>query len=331
MHMRRVPRIVVSGVAAALALAGLAGCRTSPNVAAYVGDDRITVQELQSAVDSRLEDDGVAAFAQKDEDTFTRQVLSLLVGEDVYGAAAERWEVSVSDDEVRDRIDTLLDGQDPATVYTQLAAQGIGREDVFENIRQQLLRQKIARAEGLDDRLSDAALRQRYQQSQDQYQQYVFGYIAVPDQGTAQTVLDQLTADPASYPAVAAGFDNGVTLLQPEARPADQLPQALASGIQSAQPGTGFVVPLQQIPGVAAVVTFVTGVTVQPFEDVRADLQDAAESEVDDAAQKLLQDFRDGLDITVNPRYGVLKKNAVVEGDGGVVDILGGDTGASGG
>src|SRR6476660_8210702 len=35
---RRVPRVLVTGFLLAVAMAGLSGCRTSPNVAAYVGD-----------------------------------------------------------------------------------------------------------------------------------------------------------------------------------------------------------------------------------------------------------------------------------------------------
>jgi hypothetical protein len=321
--MRRVPRIVLSGFAAVLAVAGLAGCRTSPAVAAYVGDDTITVDELQSAIDSRTQDATIAKFAESQGNVFTRQVLSLLVGEEVYADAAEHWDVTVSDAEVRDRIDTLLGSPDPDTVYGQLAEQGIGREDVFENVRQQLTRQKIAQAEGIDDPLSDAALQQQYQQNIDQYQQYVIGYIGVPDQATADAVLAQLTADPSSYPAVAAAFNNGVTLLQTEARPADQLPQVLASGLQASKPGTGFI---QDVPDVGLVVAFLSEVSVQPFEQVRGDLEDAAASSVDDAATKLVTDFRDGLDITVNPRYGVLQENAIVEDKNGVVDILGGSS-----
>jgi len=324
--MRRFPRIVLTGVAAALVVTGLAGCRTSPHVAAYVGEEQITVPELRSAVDLRLQDDGVAAFAKGKADAFDRQVLGLLVGEDVYAAAAEHWHVTVTDDEVRTRIDTLLAGNDPNEVYTQLAAQGISREDVFENVRQQLVRQKIAVAEGLDSALSETALRQQYDQNRDQYKQYVLGYIAVPDQATADAVLAQLTADPASYPAVAAAFPNQITLAQPQALTVDKVPAPLADQVSTAQPRTGFTVPVQ---GVGVVVAFVTDVTTQSFEDVRPALQDAAAADIDKKAQQLVQDFRSGLDITVNPRFGVLQENAVVPGGDGVVRILG-DTSGSG-
>jgi hypothetical protein len=325
---RLVRRPLVAGFLLAVAIGGLTGCRTAPSVAAYVGDETVTVSELQAAEDSRREDPAIEAYAKDNETAFTRQVLSVLVGKEVYAAAADHWDVSVSDAEVRDRIDTILAGADPAALYAQAASQGLGKADVFELVREQLLRQEIARAEGLDDPLSDAALQQQYQQNKAQYQQYVFGYIAVPDQATADAVLAALTADPASYPTVAAAYNNGVTLLQPEARPADQLPQVLAQQITATPPGTGFTVPVSDV---GVVVTFVTGVTVQPFEDVRADLEEAARSQVDDAATKAVTEFRDGLDVTINPRYGVLKENRVVADDSGAVQILSGSDSTSAG
>jgi hypothetical protein len=35
-----------------------------------------------------------------------------------------------------------------------------------------------------------------------------------------------------------------------------------------------------------------------------------------------VQEFRDGLDVVVNPRYGELGENAIEPADDGVVDIL---------
>ena len=52
MLKRRVPRVLVSGFLLALAVSGLSACRTSPNVAAYVGDEQVTVAELDAAVDA---------------------------------------------------------------------------------------------------------------------------------------------------------------------------------------------------------------------------------------------------------------------------------------
>ena len=52
MLKRRVPRIAVSGFLLAVAVSGLTACRTAPSVAAYVGDEQVTVAELDAAVET---------------------------------------------------------------------------------------------------------------------------------------------------------------------------------------------------------------------------------------------------------------------------------------
>ena len=54
MLMPRSPRVAAAGLLLALALPSLAACRTSPDVAAYVGDARVTVAELEQGLDERL-------------------------------------------------------------------------------------------------------------------------------------------------------------------------------------------------------------------------------------------------------------------------------------
>src|SRR3954463_6339729 len=153
---RRVPRLLVTGFLMAVAVSGLSGCRTSPTVAAYVGDEQVTVAELDAAIADRREDPDVAAYADANADAFTRRLLTLLIQEEVYTEAAKRYGVEGTDDEVRARIEQLLGQDDPDTVYGQLAAQGVGRADVFENVRQQLVRQEIAVQEGKAEGLTEA-------------------------------------------------------------------------------------------------------------------------------------------------------------------------------
>jgi hypothetical protein len=318
---RRVPRVLLSGLLLAVAVSGLSACRTSPNVAAYVGDSQVTVTELRSAVDDRLTDPAIAAFAETDQDAFTRRVLSLLVQADVYAAAVQRYDVQVSDDDVRARIAALLGNDDPAAVYGQLAAQGIGREDVFENVRQQLVRQRIAAAEGKAVGLDDAALQARYQEVRNSLAQVSFGYITVPDEATATSVLAQLTAAPANYAALAAQFAGAYTLPALESRGPDQLPSVLAEKIAAAAPNTGFTLAVPEAGGV--IVGFVAGTVYPPFEEVRPQLESEASTAAEDAGNQLVEAVRADLGVTVNPRYGVLDKGRLVPGDGGVVDILG--------
>jgi hypothetical protein len=318
---RRVPRVLVSGFLLAVTVSGLSACRTSPNVAAYVGDAGISVTELQAAVEDRLDDPAVAAYADTQADEFTRRVLSLLVQEKVYAEAAKRYDVRVGDDDVRARIDELLGNDDPDQVYGQLAQQGIGRDDVFENVRQQLVRQKVAGAEGEVVAPTEPELRARYEDTKASLAKVSFGYITVPDEATAATVLAQLTAAPSTYGALAAQFAGAFTLPVLESRGPDQIPSVLAEGIAAAAPNTGFSVAVPEAGGI--VVAFVEGVVYPPFEEVRPQLESEASDAVDKAGNTLVQKVRDDLGVTVNPRYGVLEEGRLVPATGGVVDILG--------
>ncbi len=321
MRMRRAPRVLLSGFLLTVAVSGLSACRTSPNVAAYVGDEQITVTELQAAVEDRLGDPDLAAFAEGQEDEFTRRVLGRLVDEEVYAAAAERYDVGVSNDDVRARIEQLLDGDDPEAVYTQLAAQGVGRADVFENVRQQLIRQEIAVAEGQAEGLTEEALRAAYQQRLADTSTVRFGYITVTDQATATTVLAELTATPARYAEIAGRFESQYTLPDVEERSPDQLPPPLVDQAVAARPGTGFIVPVAEIGGV--VVGFVA--PDPSFEEVRAELELRASEQAAEAGGALVEEVRSDLDVTFNPRFGEFKDGQLVPSGGGVVEQLEGE------
>jgi hypothetical protein len=318
---RRVPRVLVSGFLLAVTVSGLSACRTAPNVAAYVGDARISVEELQTAVEDRLDDPAVAAYAEAQGDAFTRRVLTLLVQEEVYAVAAERYDIRVADDDVRARIDELLGSDDPDEVFGQLAQQGIGRADVFENVRQQLVRRGIAEAEGEAEGLGDPALQARYAQVREDLAQVSFGYITVPDQAAATAVLSQLTAAPDTYGALAAQFAGAFTLPALEARSPDELPSVLAANITAAAPNTGFTMAVPEAGGV--VVGFVEGTVYPPFEEVRPQLENEAAQAVEEAGNERVEEIREDLDVKVNPRYGVLEDGRLVAAEGGVVDFLG--------
>jgi hypothetical protein len=323
---RRVPRVLVTGFLMAVAVSGLSGCRTSPTVAAYVGDEQVSVSQLDTALDSRRhEDPAIATFADAHEDEFTRRVLTLLVDEKVYAAAAGRYGVEATDDDVRTRIKQLLGQDDPDTVYKQLAAQGVGKEDVFENVRQQLLRQEIAVKEDKAPGLTEAGLRAAYEKSRQHPTTVRLGQIVVRDQATADAVLAQLTADPSRYAAVAAQYPGQYTLPEVQERTPDKVPGPLAQQVAAAAPGTGFTIA---VPGVGGVlVGFVA--PYPPFEQARAQLVQQATDAASAAGVTIVDDFRKDLGVTVNPRYGALKDGKLVAESGGVVDILKDDAAAA--
>jgi SurA N-terminal domain/PPIC-type PPIASE domain len=314
-QIRRLTAAAVAG----LALAGLAGCRTAPNVAAYVGDSQVTVAELESAVDDRLADPAIAEFAGQDPDTYTRQVLSTLVQDEVHTTAAARYGVEVAPAEVRERLDEIFAGQDQDEAYASLAGQGLSRQDAFSLIRQQLVRLRIAEAEGLDDPLSDEALRDRYEQNTAEAAEIEFGYITVPDQRTADQLVAALERNPDRYAELAGRYAGDFTQAELQTLPLDQVPPPLADQAAEAEPGSAFAVPVEETGGI--VVGFVG--PSPSFEELRPQLRQQAEAEVDQAAQPLVQKVREDLDVVVNPRYGELQDDGQVQpADAEVVDIL---------
>jgi peptidyl-prolyl cis-trans isomerase SurA len=322
-------RLIGSLAVGLVALAGVAGCRTSPNVAAYVGDERVTVTELQAAVDERVADPDLAAAVEGRQDEFTRLVLTRLVQAEIYAQAAQRYDVTLDDGDVQALLDELLGGQDPAALYAQASAQGVGRADVFETVRQQLVRQRIAAAEGLAGGLTEEQLRADYEESVAALSQQRLGYITVPDQATADAAVATLQADPNAYAALAAQYAGPTTLAAVELQPAAEVPPVIADQVGAAAPNSAFTVTVPEVQGV--LVVFVGEPVVPTFDEARPDLEDAAEAEADDAAQGLVADVRAGLEITVNPRFGVIEEGAIVPADGGVVDLLDSGDDAAGG
>jgi peptidyl-prolyl cis-trans isomerase SurA len=319
---RRARRIAVSGFLLAMAVSGLTACRTSPSVAAYVGDEQVTVTELEAAVDERTADEEVAAYAAAQESTFTRRVLNLLVQGEVHTAAAERYGVEVTDAEVRSRIDDLLGDDDPDTVYSQLAQQGIARADVFETVRQQLLRRELAVSQGEVEEPSEAELEARYEEAREGLAQVRFGYITVPDQATADTLSAQLQADPSRYSAAAAQFAGPYTLPELEERAVSEVPGPLAEQVAAAQPNSVFTQAVEEVEGV--IVTFVEGTVYPSFEELRPQLEQEFTDEADAAGTSLVDAVREDLDVVVNPRFGGVdpETGELVPGDGGVVEFL---------
>jgi hypothetical protein len=313
-------RLTASLAVGLVALAGVAGCRSDPGVAAYVGDEQVTVGELRTAVDTRLEDPALAEAATGREDEFTRLVLRRLVEVELYDRFAQRYGVTVDDGDVRARIDELLAGEDPEAVYAQAASQGVARADVFETVRQQVLRQRVAESQGLVGGLSEEELRAAYEEQAPSLAQVRLGYVNVPDQAAADAAVATLQADPGAYPAIAAQFPGETTLPEVTTRAPDQVPAPLADVVASAAPNSATSLTVPDLPGV--LVVFVGEPAVPSFEEVRPQLEETARAGADSAAQQLVADVRAGIDVTVNPRFGVIEDGAIVPSDGGVVDIL---------
>jgi hypothetical protein len=313
-QMRRLTAAAVAG----LALVGLAGCRTAPNVAAYVEDERVTVSELETAVEQRLADDVIAQGPGADRESYTRSVLGTLVENDVHEAVAAEYGVEVGDREVRDLLEVLLDGQDAERAFAALAEQqGRARQDVLAEVRRLAIRLAVAEEEGLAEPLSDEGLRQRYDQMRTEATEVEFGYITVPDERVAEQVVAALDANPGRYDEIAERFAGDFTVPVRLVAP-QEIPGPLAEQALAAEPNTAFAVPVEEVGGV--VVGFVG--EYPSFEELRPRLQAQAIGEIDEAVRPVVEEYRGNLDVVVNPRYGELREGAIEPAGDGVVQIL---------
>lgn len=319
-------RLILSALSllGVVCIAALAGCRTQPTVAAYVEDATITTDELAAAVEERIADENIAAVVEPGDPAYQRAVLSQLVQQAIYRILGDSYGIEVTDREVEEKLEELLSdnaGQSVEEIYAQLAGEQLLAEiDVRENVRQVLTREEIAAAEGLDGPTQEAALRERYEQIQDQLSMIELGYLTVPDQATADATLAALLADPASYEALATAYAGPYTQPTVLASPLSEVPAPLVPSVLATAVGQGFTVAVPETGGI--VVGYVAALEVPTFEEVRDDLRVEAASGVDAAVAEIVNEFVAGLDIDINPRYGSLEQGRVVPDSGGVVQIL---------
>lgn len=321
--MRR--RYLTLPVLSLLTILVLTGCRTEAAVAAYVGNQTISTDQLAAAVEQRMADENIAAVVEPGEADYQRAVLSQLVQQAIYQILSADYDVTVTDREVEDKLDELLAGdgqQDVEAVYSRLAnEQRLSQLDVRENVRQALTREAIAAEEGLDGPIQEPALRERYEQIKDQISTIELGILTVPDQETADETLAALIEDPASYEALATTYFGPDTLPSVTSSPVSDVPPELLPSVAQTAVGQGFTVDIPRTGGI--VVGYVASLDVPQFEDVRDQIRVEAASGVDAAVGEIVAEFVSGLDIDINPRYGSLEEGRVVPGTGGgVVRIL---------
>jgi len=307
------------------AVLALAGCRTEPAVAAYIGDRTITTDQLEAAVQERMDDPNIAAVVEPGDADYQRNVLSLLIKQVEYRILSASYDVAVSDRDVEVRLNELLVGNSPDEVealYARIAAEEMAAQiDVRENVRQALIREAVAAEEGLDGPIQETALRERYEEIKNQLSTIEVGLITVPDQETADATLETLVTDPSTYGALAATYAGPDTLPSLATSMVSEVPPELLPSVLQTAVGQGFTVALPGTPGI--VVGYVASLDVPPFEEAQEQLRLEAASGVDASAAEIVTQFFSGIDIDINPRYGALDEDRVVPAaDGGVVRIL---------
>ena len=317
---RRAARVLLSGFVMTVAVSGLTACRTSPNVAAYVGEEQVSVTELENAVAARLEDPELAAFAEGQQAEFTRRVLSLLVRAEVHDVAAERYGVQVDDDDVRRRIQALLAGATRTRSTASSRSRASAGRTSSRPCGSSWCARRSPRPRARPRRRPRPNCAPGTRRSARSSPRSPSATSPFPTRRPPRACSPSSPRTPPPTPRWPRS--TRVRRRWPRSRPAarDQIPAPLAEGIAAAAPNTGFSIPVPEVGGV--IVTFVEGPVYPPFEEVRPQLEQEAAGAAQEAGGALVDAVREDLGVTVNPRYGVLTDGELVPGDGGVVDIL---------
>lgn len=342
--MRRTIRGTLAVTATMALFGGVAAC-TENSDAARVGDDTITIKQLDSVVDEGLADPDLGPVAEDTLPEYRKAALSMLVQQKFFDQVAEHFDLSFTDaevDEVEAQIFEATKQQlgldpnaEPRALIQALAEQGqfVTESDLRIISEATLIQQLVGEQSGADT--SAAAGEQATQQLTQQQTNYELGLIAVADEATAQDVAVQLEQNPADYPNVATQYPSPNTVPQPQNVTGEQLAQLmpeLAQNVPVTPAGQAFSFALPAdagaAPGEAYAVVLVSSVSEPAPADIQQQVDSQLANQAIDAGLTEIKQFAESVDVWVNPRYGAVGTDSnglpTIEDapDNGVVKVL---------
>ena len=211
-------------VSAALIMAGTAFAQTSHGIAAVVNDDIVTTHDLRQRTLFMIATTGV----KRDEESIARaqqQALRNLVDEHIQMQESEKYEQTISDDQVNQSVAQLIgrNGLDPNEVVQRLAQAGVSIETLRDQVRSEIAWQRIVNGlYGSRIRISDAQIDETLNRltanaSKPNYRVAEIYIEATEDIGGiegamqgAQAMVQQV-ADGAPFPLLAQQFSSSPT------------------------------------------------------------------------------------------------------------------------
>jgi peptidyl-prolyl cis-trans isomerase C len=281
------------GLAALVAVGGLAlsACGAAhPGAAAPVGDDRITVAELQALTNRTLADPTFAASSGADTAAVQRQELTNLISHHLLDIAARDKGVTVTEGEVGNTISSVLkqEGSQDA-LNKDAAAHGIAPDDIHDYFYYATLQTKLA------PKIETPVVH--------------VAHILVKDEKTADKILSEVKADPSSFADLAksqstdtASAANGGDL---GTAPSAQFVTKFADAVDAAKVGSYFVVQTQFGWHVVHLISR----TTETLADIDAANQQSGNQQGQQIEAAVFARYLDSVakkagGITVNPRYG---------------------------
>lgn len=218
-------------------------CTSSPGAAALVGDDRISVETLQAAVNHALADPQAEQQLGQDRAKFTRDQLGRLINQVLIAKLAAHDGVTASPADIDQQLAQFAQSAGgEKQLEQQASAAGVPVKDLRTFIRYYVLQQKIADRLAADVTVSDADLQAAYQKNIDSYDQVDSAHILVASKKLADSILAQVKAKPSSFAALAKRYstdpgskDKGGEL---GFQAASGLVKPFAVAIFAAKPGT---------------------------------------------------------------------------------------------
>jgi parvulin-like peptidyl-prolyl isomerase len=281
------------GFAALVAVGGLAlsACGAAhPGAAATVGDDRITVAELQALTNRTLADPTFAASSGSDTAAVQRQELTNLISHHLLDIAARDKGVTVTEGEVGNTISTVLkqEGSQDA-LDKDAAAHGIAPDDIHDYFYYATLQSKLA------PKIETPVVH--------------VAHILVKDEETADKILDEVKSDPSSFADIAksqsidtASAANGGDL---GTAPSAQFVTTFADAVDAAKVGSYFVVQTQFGWHVVHLISR----TTETLDQINTANQQNGNQQAQQIQAAVFARYLDSVakkagGITVNPRYG---------------------------
>jgi parvulin-like peptidyl-prolyl isomerase len=294
-------------VAAGLLAVTLSACGTPrAGAAATVGDDRITTSELDAVVQRSLADPSAEQTVGADKPGFERSVLARMIQHLVLEKAAKDTGVSVDGATVDAAFDTFsaqLGGEE--ALRSEALKAGIAPQDLRGAIADAALRDAIADALTASIVIPPAVLAQQYQADIAQYDRVHSAHILVGTLAQARQVLNQVNADPESFPQLAAQLSLDTSN---KAKGGDlgfqgrgALEKPFEDAIFAAKPGTFVLAKTSFGFHVIHVIERKTVPLAQATTQLRRSLLGPQRA---DALTALLDKTAKALKVHVNPRFG---------------------------
>jgi len=291
----------------------------SRTTAAMVGDEEITVRQVQAGLDRFVASDQFDQLAEQDEpDTIRRQyeqsLLGRLIRRIVLQTEAAEAGVEVSDADVEEQIDQFRqDFEDEEQFLDEVRRQGTTLEEVQDFVHDSLLEERL-RAEVTEDNApTEEEILLFYDEQQDQFAEIHTAHILVEGRGAAERLKSQLDATRPNR------IDDTFAELASE--------HSIDTGSGSQGGDLGFVNPNSLVPEYSqAVAELEPGEIsepvrsqfgfhiiklverrVAPFENVRGEIEQQLTGEgAEDQWQKFIRAAYRDAGIEVNSRFGEL-------------------------